>query len=100
MEHAGRRLNAGFAWTRTAGIQGGRSKAYLPDAPDGWEATWFARGTLDPSPLSCNGVRIGFQLCTEMLFTELAWKIGRAGAHIIAAPRATGAGDRIGCFSP
>src|SRR2546426_5020625 len=25
-----------------------------------------------------------------MLFTELSWKIGRAGAHLIAAPRATG----------
>jgi len=30
------------------------------------------------------------QICTEMLFTDLAWNIGRAGAHIIAAPRATG----------
>jgi N-carbamoylputrescine amidase len=90
VEQAGRRLNEGFAWTRTAGIQRGRSKVYLPDAPDGWEATWFAPGTLDPSPLTCNGVRVGFQLCTEMLFTELSWRIGRAGAQLIAAPRATG----------
>jgi N-carbamoylputrescine amidase len=33
---------------------------------------------------------LGFQLCTEMLFTELAWLSGRNGAQIIAAPRATG----------
>src|SRR5687768_8658756 len=26
------------------------------------------------------------QICTEMLLTDLAWNIGRAGAHIIAAP--------------
>jgi len=65
-------------------------RRYLPDAPDGWEATWFDRGSLDPSPLSFRDLRVGFQLCTEMLFTELSWKIGRAGAHLIAAPRATG----------
>jgi N-carbamoylputrescine amidase len=86
----GRRLNQGFVWTRTTGVQPSRSKTYLPDAPDGWEATWFQRGTLEPSPLTCNGVRVGFQLCTEMLFTDLSWNIGRAGAQIIAAPRATG----------
>jgi N-carbamoylputrescine amidase len=90
VEHAGRRLNEGFAWTRLTGVQRGRSKVYLPDAADGWEATWFERGTLDAVPLTCNGVRVGFQICTEMLFTELSWKIGRAGAQIIAAPRATG----------
>ena len=89
VERAGRRLNQGFAWTRAGGYQGGRSKVYLPDAPDGWEATWFDRGELDPSPLSLERVRVGFQVCTEMLFTDLAWKIGRAGAQVIAAPRAT-----------
>ena len=90
VQEAGRRLNQGFAWTLATGIQRGRSKVYLPDAPDGWEATWFERGTLDPAPVTCAGVAIGFQICTEMLFTDLAWKIGRAGAQLIAAPRATG----------
>jgi N-carbamoylputrescine amidase len=90
VEDAGRRLNQSFAWTRANGYQSSRSKVYLPDAPDGWEATWFDRGSLDPSLLTCNDVRVGFQLCTEMLFTDLSWRIGRADAHIIAAPRATG----------
>jgi N-carbamoylputrescine amidase len=69
-------------------------KVYLPDASDGWEATWFERGTLDPAPLTCGGVAIGFEICTEMLFTDLAWKIGRPGAQIIAAPRVTGGHPR------
>jgi N-carbamoylputrescine amidase len=90
VESAGRRLNQGFAWTRADGYQGSRSKVLLPDGPDGWEATWFDRGSLDPCSLTCNDVRVGFQLCTEMLFTDLSWRIGRAGAHLIAAPRATG----------
>ena len=32
---------------------------------------------------------VAFQLCTELLFTEAAWEIGRRGAQLIAAPRAT-----------
>ena len=63
---------------------------YLPDGPDGWEATWFDRGSFDPSLLTCDDVRVGFQLCTEMLFTDVSWRLGRADAQIIAAPRATG----------
>jgi N-carbamoylputrescine amidase len=32
---------------------------------------------------------VGFQLCTELLFTDAAWEIGQRGAQLIAAPRAT-----------
>ena len=59
----GKRLNQAFCWTRDGAYQGARAKYYLPDEPDGWEATWF---------------------------TEAAWEIGRRGAQLIAAPRATG----------
>ena len=52
VEDGGRRLNQSFAWTRSPGVRSSRSKVYLPDAPDGWEATWFRRGTLDPSLLT------------------------------------------------
>ena len=44
VEIGGRRLNQGFAWTRDGGYQGGRSKVYLPDEPDGREAAWFDQG--------------------------------------------------------
>jgi N-carbamoylputrescine amidase len=94
VEHAGRRLNQGFAWTRDGGCRAGRAKFYLPDEPDGWEASWFDRGELDPSPLTVRDIRVGFQFCTEMLFTNLSWEIGRAGAQLIAAPRATGSHRR------
>jgi len=90
VEDAGRRLNQGFAWTRASGYQSSRSKVYLPDEPDGREATWFDRGSLDPSLVTCHDAQVGFQLCTEMLFTDVSWRLGRAGAHVIAAPRATG----------
>lgn len=92
VERNGQRLNEGFFWTPERGYRGIRTKYYLPDEPDGWEATWFARGdrsfaaiTVGPPPLA-----VGFQICTELLFTEPAREIGRRGAHLIAAPRATG----------
>jgi N-carbamoylputrescine amidase len=38
----GKGLNQAFYWTRDGGYQGAHTKYYLPDEPDGWEATWFA----------------------------------------------------------
>lgn len=91
-----RRLNQGFSWTREGGYVGGRAKFYLPDEPDGWEATWFDRGdaefsaqALGPLPL-----RIGFMICTELLFSQAAWHLGHGGAQLIVAPRATGGHPR------
>ncbi|MEW6265369.1 MAG: carbon-nitrogen hydrolase family protein [Thermodesulfobacteriota bacterium] len=90
VEVRGRRLNQAFCWTRDGGCRGARAKYYLPDEPDGWEATWFARGDRHFAPLVAGPLTVGFQICTELLFTEPAREIGRAGAHLIAAPRATG----------
>jgi N-carbamoylputrescine amidase len=86
----GKRLNQAFGWTRDEGYRGGHTKYYLPDEPDDWEATWFAQGDRDFSPMAMGLLTVGFQLCTELLFTEPAREIGRGGAHLIAAPRATG----------
>lgn len=85
----GRRLNQAFCWTQDGGYRGAHAKYYLPDEPDGWEATWFAQGDRQFSPIAVGPLMVGFQLCTELLFTELAREIGRGGAHLIAAPRAT-----------
>jgi len=41
------------------------------------------------APITVGPLTVGFQLCTELLFTEPAREIGRSGAHLIAAPRAT-----------
>jgi N-carbamoylputrescine amidase len=89
VEFQGMRLNQAFGWTRESGYRGARTKCYLPDEPDGWEATWFARGDPHFAPLVIGPLTVGFQLCTELLFTEPSREIGRAGAQLIAAPRAT-----------
>jgi N-carbamoylputrescine amidase len=85
----GRRLNQAFCWTRDGGYRAARAKYHLPDGPDGWEATWFDRGDRDFAPLTVGAVTVGFQICTELLFSEAAWEMGRRGAQLIAAPRAT-----------
>ena len=90
VELQGKRLNQAFAWTRDGGYRGARAKYYLPDEPDGWEASWFDRGDREFPPESAGTVKVGFQLCTELLFSQAAWEIGQQGGQLIAAPRATG----------
>ncbi len=93
-EFDGRRLNSAFAVSRTDGPRDLRAKYYLPDEPDGWEATWFDFGDLDFTPSELGGIRVGVQLCTELLLSERSREIGAAGGQLIAAPRATGAHPR------
>jgi N-carbamoylputrescine amidase len=90
LEKQGTRYNEGFWWTRQDGYRGVRSKYYLPDEPDGRESTWFARGDPAFSPTPIGPVKVGFQICTELFFTEPSREIARGGGHLIAAPRATG----------
>jgi len=90
VEVHGKRFNQAFSWTREGGYRGARAKYYLPDEPDGWEASWFDRGDREFSPQAAGPVKVGFQLCTELLFSHAAWEIGHAGGELIAAPRATG----------
>jgi len=68
----GKRLNQAFCWTRDGGYRGAHAKYYLPDEPDGWEATWFAQGDRQFAPITVGPLTVGFQLCTELLFTEPA----------------------------
>lgn len=109
VEAGSSRLNQAFSWTRESGYRGARAKFYLPDEPDGWEATWFDRGDPEFRPQLAGPVNVGFQLCTELLFSHAAWEIGHRGGQLIAAPRATGghrrwsmaaclAANMAGCF--
>jgi N-carbamoylputrescine amidase len=90
VEKNGRRLNQSFGWTQAGGYRAARSKYYLPDEPDAREADWFARGDRHFAPTAIGPVNVGFQLCTELLFSNAAHEIGRGGADLLAAPRATG----------
>ena len=94
VERDGRRLNEAFLWSKASGYQAIRRKWYLPDAPVARETVWFDRGDRDFTPISCGPVRVGVQLCSEIMFPEHAREIGFADAHIIVHPRASGGGKR------
>ena len=65
-------------------------KHFCP-AEEGWfETEWFRTAKPGFEAADIDGLRIGALLCTELMFTEKARAYGKAGAHLIAVPRATG----------
>lgn len=94
VEKGERRLNEAFVWSSDSGYRAIRSKWYLPDAPTARETVWFDRGDNVFGAVACGPVRVGFQLCSEMMFPEHSREIGWAGAHLLVQPRASGNGRR------
>ncbi|MBA4158513.1 MAG: carbon-nitrogen hydrolase family protein [Gemmatimonadetes bacterium] len=86
----GRSVNQAFVWRRGSGIQSVHTKQFFPDEEGYYEARWFARGDTHFRLADVEGVKIGFLICTEVMFNEWARHYGRQGAHVIAVPRAVG----------
>ena len=84
-----RRLNEGFSWNLTEGYRAVHCKAYLPDEQGFWEASWYDRGQKDFSIASCQQIKVGFLICTELWFNSHARDYAHQGVHLIACPRAT-----------
>lgn len=88
---AGERLaNEAFA------LQDGRytplhHKQYFPQEPGFYEASWFQPAMSGFEVFEVGGIRLGVQLCTELMFNERSRRYGRDGAELIVAPRASGA---------
>ena len=85
----GKRFNEGYIWESQAGYQAVHRKYYLPDEPGFYEASWYDRGDADFKAVDINGIKIGFQLCSELWFGEHARGYAKQGIHILACPRAT-----------
>jgi len=65
-------------------------KQFFP-AEDGWfETDWFTTSRRGFELVEAADLLIGALICTELMFNERARAYGRAGAHLIAVPRATG----------
>lgn len=94
VEVDGQRVNQAFVWSVDSGLQPIHTKQFFPDEAGFYEARWFDPGPRDfrvvslPKPLDF--VRIGFLLCTELMFNEHARRYGRQGAHLVLVPRAVG----------
>jgi N-carbamoylputrescine amidase len=94
VEVDGRRWNETFLWKPGTGLSRGRAKAWLPEQVGGWEATWFDRGPQDVLSLRDGELRFAELVCTEIMVSTAARRLGQAGVQLIAAPRATGGHPR------
>jgi N-carbamoylputrescine amidase len=85
-----KRLNEGFVWTQGGGYRPVHTKYYLPDDEGYWEASWYQRGDGSFDLAAAGAARLGFLICSELWFPERARAYGKAGAHLLLTPRATG----------
>lgn len=85
----GRRVNQAFAWTLDGGLQLLHAKQHIPFSPGYWESAWYQPAPGSPAMVEIAGLRVGVLICTEVMFNEHARRFGRAGAQLIAVPRAT-----------
>ncbi len=86
----GRSVNQAFVWEANAGVVSVHTKQFLPDEEGFYEARWFERGETHFRLADVRGLKVGFLICTEVMFNEWARYYGRQGAQVIAVPRATG----------
>ncbi len=89
----GRRVNEAFLWTASDGASGVHTKQFLPDEEGYYEARWFEAGERHFRVATAGDARVGFLVCTEVMFNEHARHYGRSGAQVILAPRAVGKGS-------
>lgn len=89
VERNGRRCNEGFVWTSDGGAQPVHTKQHIPDSPGYRETTWTEPGERRFQIVPAGPLRIGFLICTDIMWGEHARKYGRDGADLIVVPRAT-----------
>ncbi len=92
-DHGGHSVNEAFVWTKEKGLTGVHTKQYFPDEPGFYEARWFEAGEPHFRTIDIGALRVGFLICSEVMFNEHARQYGRRGVHLIAAPRATPGGS-------
>jgi N-carbamoylputrescine amidase len=85
----GVRQNVGYVWDFERGQTDAHTKYYLPDEPGFWEATWYSRGKKEFTSFQTTKAKIGFQICTEIWFTQHAREYGKQGVQLLVCPRAT-----------
>ncbi len=92
VDRDGANVNEAFVWSTRDGLTATHTKQFFPDEEGYWEARWYDRGTRRFELGKAGPIRVGFLLCTDIMFLEWARYYGRQGAHLIAVPRATPSG--------
>jgi N-carbamoylputrescine amidase len=84
-----RGLNEAYLWSPGGGVQPLRSKYYLPQEPNNWEATWFERGDSEFPVFQAGPVAFGVNICTELWAVETYATYAAGGVELVLSPRAT-----------
>jgi len=88
-----RSVNQAFVWTPLGGLVTVHTKQFFPNEGGFYEARWFDRGKQRFELANALGLKIGFLICTDVMFNEWARYYRHKGAHVIAVPRATPIGS-------
>jgi N-carbamoylputrescine amidase len=83
-------LNQAIYIDQARNVQPLRSKRYLPNDYPAVERVWFNEGEQSNTVFDLQGCKIGIQLCSEIMYTEIPRILGMAGAQIVIQSRATG----------
>ncbi|MBB4439968.1 MULTISPECIES: nitrilase-related carbon-nitrogen hydrolase [Rhizobium] len=70
-------------------------KHYFPSEAGWEEESWFELQRPGFDVVKVAGVKVGMLICTELMFVDKARHLGKAGADLIAVPRATGVDHRM-----
>jgi predicted amidohydrolase len=81
--------NEGYIWDKKKGYIKTHTKYYLPVDNGFFEASWFSPDKKEFIPVDTEKGKLGFQICTDLWFTNHAWDYGQQGVDIILNPRAT-----------
>ena len=81
--------NEGYLWDSKNGYRKTHTKYYLPIDNGFFEASWFSPDKKEFIPIETEKCKFGFQICTDLWFTNHAWDYGKQGVDIILNPRAT-----------
>lgn len=70
-------------------------KHFFPSEQGWFETMWFETSKSGFEIVESEGLCIAALICTELMFNEKARFYGKAGAHLIVAPRASGCSQEI-----
>lgn len=89
VERGSRRCNEGFVWTLDNGVNAVHTKQHVPHtSPSYNETTWYEPDDLKFQIYQAGPLRVGFLICTDVMFNEHARQYGRDGVQLIVVPRA------------
>ena len=86
----GKHLNQAIYIDKDRNIHPLRSKFFLPNEYPAVEVPWFDSGDSPDQTFQLDGLTMGIQLCSEILYAEIPRLLGMKAAQLIIQPRATG----------